>query len=156
MRGATEVAARDAPVTVPASRGVAVVIGLALLGVLTLLALASVRSARVERGSAARTIAARSAFEAAERGLSAALAAPTPPATARDLTGAVDGGDGSSSRFRLEFDRARAPVEPPSGFSLGAGTGFSGYPFIASAVGTAGGRSVRLRQDIVVIGAADD
>ena len=138
----------------PASRGVAVVIGLALLLVLTLLALASVRSARVERGSAARAIAARAAFEAAERGLKAALAAP--PSPARVLSGSFDGDDGSTTSYRIEFDRAHGLVDAPAGFSLGGGSGFIAYPFAVTATGTANGRSVRLREDVLVMGAADE
>jgi hypothetical protein len=137
-------------------RSAALAIGLALLLMLTLLALVSVRGARLDAGRATGAIAARTAFEAAERGLRAGIARTVPPAAAGvggELPDSVDGGHAS---FRVEPDRARAPTDVPTGFSLGVDSEFRAYPFVVTANGSAQERRVRLSQDILVVGARDD
>jgi hypothetical protein len=133
----------------------ALAIGLALLLVLTLLALVSVRSARLHAGRAAGEIAARTAFEAAERGLRAGFARTPPPAAALD--GELPGSpDGARASYRIEADPAHGPTDVPTGFSLGSGSEFRAYPFVVTAIGTAQDRRVRVRADILIVGVSDD
>jgi len=138
----------------PTSRGAALGIALALLLVLTLLAIVSVRGTRVAASEAAGEIASRAAFEAAERALAAGRARlAAAPASAGE--GSLPAGpDGARASFRVEPDAARAPTDVPEGFSVGAD--FRAHAYLVTASGAAADRQVRLREDVLVVGAADE
>ena len=134
--------------------GAALAIGLALLFVLTLLALVSIRGARQSAGDAAREADARTAFEAAERALAAARARlAAPPAGPAELT-LPPGPDGARAHAALK--PGGPPLDPPAGFSLGTDTGVRAYAVEILGTGSAPAARVRLREDVAVVGAADE
>ena len=109
--------------------GAALVVGLVLLVVITVLAISGMNTATTELAMARNDQNYENAFQAAETGLAAALgsgsfttigATVTPPITAHETVTA-----------QITFEDS-TPV-PDKAFSLGSGSGVSAYHFIATA-----------------------
>lgn len=122
-----------------AQRGAALVIGLILLMVLTLLAVSSMNTSSLELQMAGNTQFSQNAFQAAETGIEQAMrsgvyntnvvntVATTPvPGTAADKY---------TTRTAFDANTGVTPV-PSGGFSLGTGTGFQAYHFDIQSTGT--------------------
>jgi type IV pilus assembly protein PilX len=144
------------PASIPGrQRGAALVIGLVLLLVLTVLAISGMSTSTLELQMAGNRQYAESAFQAAETALETAMSCgvyntniPTEPADcAAAVTSATDGYD-----FVLAFDTigGETPV-PGGGYSLGSG--FAAFHFVVDAVGTsARGASARHQQSFYIVG----
>jgi type IV pilus assembly protein PilX len=118
-------------------RGAALVIGLILLLVLTLLAISGMSTSTLELQMTGNQQFSQNAFQAAETGLDRALvsgnfttAAPTVVA-ASSLPGSTDT---FNSRTEFNGDNGITPV-PAGGFSLGVSTGFQAYHFDITSTG---------------------
>ena len=122
--------------------GAALVVGLILLVVVTVLAISGMNTATTELAMARNDQNYENAFQAAETGLEQAIAqglfntlAPT------NLTQNINANDLVNSRIDFE----NSTLVPDRAFSLGVGSGISAYHFIATATaeskreGTAGG-----------------
>ncbi|HXQ64038.1 MAG TPA: PilX N-terminal domain-containing pilus assembly protein, partial [Steroidobacteraceae bacterium] len=109
------------------ARGAALAVGLVLLLVLTVLAVASVRTARRDVGRSADAMYETETFEAAERALGLAIRStvPNPGAPAVTVPVARPGSGGDS--YRVEFNPAIGVTGVPDGFSLGEGVGFKAF-----------------------------
>jgi type IV pilus assembly protein PilX len=138
------------------ARGAALAVGLILLLALTLLAIAGLRSARLDPRRSAGALDTSNAFEAAERGLAVALLNAASGSAAPAGVGPVllPGSNGASYRYRVEYDAANGVTEVPGGgFSVGAGVGFSAVHFAVTATGAAaGGASATATQGYYLVG----
>jgi type IV pilus assembly protein PilX len=136
-----------------AQRGAALVVGLILLMVLTLLAISGMNTATVELQMAGNMQYSQNAFQAAETGIELTMASgshntsatPTMPRTV------VYGPDAYETVTRFQVPNGTTPV-PSGGFSMGSGTGFSAYHFDISSTGTSarGARAVNTQSFYVV------
>jgi type IV pilus assembly protein PilX len=142
--------------------GAALVVGLLLLLVLTILAVSGMTTATLELQMAGNEQYQERAFQAAEAGVEQAMAAgiyttdpaaiaaqytdptsaePTPKrgqgiqiANCPDQSGTAAG----QCEYFLRFDQAAGVTAPPGGgFSLGTGSGLQAYHFVVDAVGVA-------------------
>lgn len=138
-----------------AQSGAALVVGLLLLMVLTLLAISGMNTSTVELQMSGNFQYAQGAFQAAEIGIEQTMAAgkfntnstvTTQPATT------------SPDQFvaKTSFDCAKDGETMPmnaKGYSMGVGTGFSSYHFDISSTGTASrGAQATTLQSFYVIG----
>ena len=110
-------------------RGAALVVGLLLLVVITVLAISGMNTATTELAMARNDQAYEDAFQLAERGLADALS--------RGIynTGgmaAVTQTITSGESFTTDIQYEDATLVPDKAFSLGVGTGISAYHFIAT------------------------
>ena len=110
-------------------RGAALVVGLLLLVVITVLAISGMNTATTELAMARNDQAYEDAFQLAERGLADALS--------RGIysTGgmaAVTQYVTSGESFTTDIQYEDATLVPDKAFSLGVGTGISAYHFIAT------------------------
>lgn len=136
-------------------QGAALVVGLILLMVLTLLAISGMNTATVELQMAGNLQYAQNAFQAAETGIERTIesgthntmATPTVPRTL--ITGSTVDAYESVTRFPLP--NGVTPV-PSGGFSMGSGTGFSAYHFDVTSTGTSArnARSVNTQSFYIV------
>ncbi len=116
--------------TIKKQNGAALVIGLILLVVITVLAIAGMNTATTELAMARNDQITENAFQAAESGLAAALgqgAFSTIAAAA--VTQTISTHETVTSQIGFEDS---TPV-PDKAFSLGAGSGVSAYHFLATA-----------------------
>lgn len=135
--------------------GAALVVGLILLMVLTLLAISGMNTATVELQMAGNFQYSQSAFQAAEVGIERAMQAgglntsttATTPRT--QVPGATAEYYESVTRFTLP--NGVTPV-PTGGYSMGSGTGFSAYHFDITSTGASArnARSVNTQSFYVV------
>lgn len=120
-------------------RGAALVIGLMLLLVLTLLAISGMNTATVELQMAGNQQYGQNAFQAAETGIEQAMAgntANTNSATTVSVT-AIDGSSTDTYESTTSFEAPNGITAVPSGgFSMGSGTSFSAYHFDVTSTGT--------------------
>ncbi len=120
-------------------RGAALVIGLILLMVLTLLAVSSMNTSSLELQMAGNTQFSQNAFQAAETGIETAMRSGVyntnvvnnVPATLVPSTTT----DRYQTRTAFDANTGVTPV-PSGGFSLGTGTGFQAYHFDIQSTGT--------------------
>lgn len=122
--------------------GAALVIGLVLLVVVTVLAISGMNTATTELAMARNDQSYESAFQAAETGLETALAQGNFN-TAADVTIVRDINQNDRVTATIRFEGAT--LVPDRAFSLGVGSGISAYHFVATATaeskreGTSGG-----------------
>ena len=117
-------------------QGAALIVGLILLVVITVLAISSMNTATTELAMARNDQNYENAFQAAETGLETALsqgvflAQPAPILLPRvDLPSGHEYVDS-----QVQFDAPPTPVPPEAGaFSLGVGVGMQAYHFVATA-----------------------
>ena len=116
--------------------GAALVVGLILLVVVTVLAIAGMNTATTELAIARNDQNYENAFQAAETGLEIALAS-GPFSTAGRSIGPlpVNAADLASARETVRVDIAfeDATLVPDKAFSLGVGSGIAAYHFVATA-----------------------
>lgn len=120
-------------------RGAALVVGLMLLLVITILAVSSMNTSTVELQMAGNTQYAQKAFQAAELGIEQAMrggkydttTAQTIPKTA------VKTGTPEEYQTSTAFDKdaGTTPVINSKGYSMGVGAGFSSYHFNITSTG---------------------
>jgi type IV pilus assembly protein PilX len=120
-------------------RGAALVVGLVLLVVLTLLAISGMNTATVELQMAGNMQYSQNAFQAAETGLELTIDTTIPNTAAAQTTPPTLISGSTTDRYetvtRFEVPNGITPV-PTGGFSMGAGTGFSAYHFDVTSTGT--------------------
>lgn len=117
-------------------QGAALVVGLILLVVITVLAISGMNTATTELAMARNDQVTENAFQAAEAGLESALsqglfvAQPAPVLLARyDLPSGHEYADP-----QIQYEDPPTPVPPEAGaFSLGVGGGMKAYHFVATA-----------------------
>jgi type IV pilus assembly protein PilX len=116
--------------------GAALVVGLILLVVVTVLAIAGMNTATTELAIARNDQTYENAFQAAETGLEIALAS-GPFSTAGTSLGPlpVNAADLASARetVSVEIEFEDATLVPDKAFSLGVGSGIAAYHFVATA-----------------------
>lgn len=135
--------------------GAALVVGLILLMVITLLAISGMNTATVELQMAGNFQYAQNAFQAAEVGIERAMAAgglntnSTSSTSATQVSGSTTDYYQTVTQFQLP--NGVTPV-PNGGFSMGAGTGFSAYHFDITSTGTSSrnARSIHTQSFYVV------
>jgi hypothetical protein len=140
-------------------RGVALFVGLILLLVITVLAVAAMTMATSDLRMAANRQFRENAFQASTRGLELAMVTPNLPTTGQTVTVAstpVPGSDTDSFEYTVSFDPETGVTNVPAGgYSLGTGSGFSAFHFEAEATGTsARGSEVVQEQGFYIIGPA--
>ena len=176
MNALTPAAARPAQLAARPQSGAALLIGLALLGLLTVLGIAGMQAAAVELLMAGNEQARQRAFEAAEAGIEQALAAtafdvdPDAAATAYDDPAAIEpmplpghgtpieGCDGDPGQpqvhceYFVRFDQAAGAVLMPG---MDPAAGLRAYHFVVDSAGVAarGARSEHV-QSFHVVGPA--
>ena len=133
-RRLTRLAARQA------QRGVALFVGLILLLVITVLAVAAMTMATSDLRMAANRQFRENAFQAASRGVQQAMVTPNLPTTGQTVTVAstpVPGSNTDTFEYTVSFDPETGVTNVPAGgYSLGTGSGFSAFHFEAEATGT--------------------
>jgi type IV pilus assembly protein PilX len=110
--------------------GAALIVGLILLVVVTVLAISGMNTATTELAMARNNQSYENAFQAAETGLEAALAQGRFD-TAADVTIVRDINENDRVTATIQFEGAT--LVPDRAFSLGAGSGIAAYHFIATA-----------------------
>lgn len=134
--------ARLPAVTLPGrQRGAALIIGLILLLVLTILAISGVVSSTLELRMTANQQQQERAFQAADTGVEQAMTAATFSTTgvvevAPTPVDAADP-DGDTYEYELRFDAESSMPTVPTGYSLGSG--FQAYHFVVESTGTSAG-----------------
>jgi type IV pilus assembly protein PilX len=126
--------------------GAALVVGMILLMVLTLLAISGMNSATLELQMAGNAQYTENAFQASETGIESAMrdarvtgvsTADVNPATVPSKTLSV--GSSTTDKFKIQTlhnpDNGITNV-PSGGFSMGVGKGFSAYHFDVTSTGT--------------------
>jgi type IV pilus assembly protein PilX len=123
-------------------RGAALVVGMILLMVLTLLAISGMNTATLELQMAGNAQYSENAFQAAETGVEEALrdARVNGVNTANvdpEVEAAVPGSTTDDYKIRTLHDPDNGVTKVPSGgFSMGVGKGFSAYHFDITSTGT--------------------
>ncbi len=136
-------------------RGSALAIGLILLLVLTVLAVASVGSATNDVRMAANSQFARTAFEAQQRGSEVALQTYAPDTRLPTVTVAPVTFDTTTSyTYTVAFNAQNGYTEVPGGgYSIGEGMGFKAIHFDVTSTGkTSGGTSTTATQSFYIVG----
>lgn len=116
--------------------GAALVVGLILLVVVTVLAIAGMNTATTELAIARNDQTYENAFQAAETGLEIALASGPFTTAGTDLGPLpVNAPDLASARetVSVDIDFEDATLVPDKAFSLGVGSGIAAYHFVATA-----------------------
>ncbi len=132
--------------------GAALVVGLVLLMILTLLAISSMTSSTTEISMAQNARYTQNAFQSAETGIGIAVASNNWSTTTATIVPPLQmpGSPDNYVEYRLTFDES-TPV--PSGFSIGAGVGFLSYHFDVRSTGTASrGATSTHQQSFYIIG----
>lgn len=140
-------------------RGVALFVGLILLLVITVLAVAAMTMATSDLRMAANRQFRENAFQAASRGIDVAVITPNLPTTGADVvvaSTAVPGSNTDTYEYTISFDPESGITGVPSGgYSLGTGTGFSAFHFEVQVTGkSARNAEVVQEQGFYVIGPA--
>lgn len=113
--------------------GAALVIGLILLVVVTVLAVSGMNTATTELAMARNDQSSENAFQAAETGLEIALSQPTfPTDTTLNIQQSISGYE--SVDVDVDFDRETIVTD--RAFSLGVGSGISAFHFVAESEAT--------------------
>ncbi len=137
-------------------RGSALIIGLVLLAVITLLAVAGMNASTMDLKVASNVQSSQQAFQAAERAISVAME--TGLSDTRNVAYATPETliPGTSDRYQItvRFNSQNGVTEVPSGgFSLGEGVGFKAYHFDVTAAGASAGDSTTTNtQSYYVVG----
>jgi type II secretory pathway pseudopilin PulG len=139
--------------------GVALFVGLILLLVITVLAVAAMTMATSDLRMAANRQFRENAFQAASRAIDAAVITPNLPTTGANVVvpaTSVPGSNSDTYEYTISFDpEAGITGVPSGGYSLGTGTGFSAFHFEVQAKGkSARGAEVAQEQGFYVIGPA--
>ena len=132
--------------------GAALIVGLVLLMVLTLLAVTSMTTSTTEVSMAQNAKFTQNAFQSAETGIDIAIASSNwSTTTAFTVPPTPIGGDiGNLVEYELRFDEA---TDVPTGFSIGAGTGFRSYHFNVESTGISSrGATSTHEQSFYIIG----
>ena len=132
--------------------GAALVVGLVLLMVLTLLAISNMTGSTMEVRQAQNARYKQNAFQSAETGISLAVASNNWSTTTATSVPPVQipGSPDNYVEYNLKFDEATAV---PSGFSIGAGPGFLSYHFDIESTGTSSRGAISThRQSFYIIG----
>ena len=115
--------------------GAALIVGLILLVVITVLAVSGMNTATTELAMARNDQTYENVFQAAERGLEAALAQGT--------FNTVAGGQQTITQYPTSHEKVTATIAfenstmvPDRAFSLGVGSGISAYHFLATSTAT--------------------
>jgi type IV pilus assembly protein PilX len=120
--------------------GAALVIGLILLLVITILAVSGMNTSTVELQMAGNTQYAQKAFQAAEIGLERGFRSGVYDTNNPHTIPKTDVKAGNPEQFeattRFDTNAGVTPVIGSKGFSMGVGTGFSSYHFNTTGVGT--------------------
>lgn len=126
--------------------GAALVVGLILLVVVTVLAISGMNTANTELTIARNDQNYENAFQAAETGLEIALSQPAFPSTGMDVdVPEINAND--SVVVRVEYEEMTPVVD--EAYSMGVGSGIAAHHFVATAeaeskrAGTAGGATDR-------------
>jgi type IV pilus assembly protein PilX len=138
-------------------RGAALVIGLVLLLVLTVLAVATMNMSTSDLRMVANRQFQENAFQAAERGVELAMLRQNLPTTGEVITQEeteVPDSPADTYEYEISFDPESGVTNVPSGgYSLGTGSGFSAYHFDVESTGTsARGAEVVHEQSFYIIG----
>ena len=138
-------------------RGVALFIGLILLVVITVLAVAAMTMATSDLRMAANRQFHENAFQAASRGVQLGMITPNLPTTGVTVTvasTAVPGNATDTYQYTVSFDPDNGITGVPAGgYSLGTSSGFSAFHFEVQATGkSARGREVLQEQGFYIIG----
>jgi type IV pilus assembly protein PilX len=134
-------------------RGAALVVGLLLLLVLTILAISGMTTATLELQMAGNTQYKEHAFQAAEVGIEQAIeTADFDTANAHEVSGTIDADTRTEYAARMEFDKVTGTtIVPGGGFSMG--TGFQAYHFNIESTGRSErGAEATHTQSIYIIG----
>jgi len=138
-----------------AQRGAALVIGLILLLVLTLLAVSGMNTSTLELQMSGNQQFGQDAFQAAETGIDRALQSgdyTTVETTTVPETALPDSTDTVASETVFNADNGVTPV-PAGGYSLGVSKGFQAYHFDITSTGTAGrGATSTQTQSFYIVG----
>jgi len=114
-------------------QGAALVVGLVLLVVITVLAISGMNTATTELAMARNDMNYENAFQAAETGLEVALAQGLFNTLAGStVTQTINAHDSVSSEIEFED----SSIVPDKAFSLGSGSGVAAYHFLATATAT--------------------
>ncbi|MBT8087122.1 MAG: hypothetical protein KJO46_03770 [Gammaproteobacteria bacterium] len=127
----------NTPLSLPAlerQRGAALVIGLLLLVVITVLAISGMNTATTELAMARNDQNYEYAFQAAETGLEYALAQNNFAAQATATSSTATISDRESVVTTVQYENST--IVPDRAFSLGSGSGVAAYHFIATAQAT--------------------
>jgi len=140
-------------------RGVALFVGLILLLVITVLAVAAMTMATADLRMAANRQFRENAFQAASRGVQQAMVTPNLPTTGQTVTVTttpVPGSNTDTLAYTVSFDPEVGVTNVPAGgYSLGTGSGFSAFHFEVKATGTSARDSeVVQEQGFYIIGPA--
>ena len=138
-------------------RGVALFIGLILLLVITVLAVAAMTMATSDLRMAANRQFHENAFQAASRGVQLGMITPNLPTTGVTVTvasTAVPGNATDTYQYTVSFDPDNGITGVPAGgYSLGTSSGFSAFHFEVQATGkSARGSEVVQEQGFYIIG----
>jgi hypothetical protein len=138
-------------------RGVALFIGLILLVVITVLAVAAMTMATSDLRMAANRQFHENAFQAASRGVQLGMITPNLPTTGVTVTvasTAVPGNATDTYQYTVSFDPDNGITGVPAGgYSLGTSSGFSAFHFEVQATGkSARGSEVLQEQGFYIIG----
>ena len=132
--------------------GAALIVGLVMLMVLTLLAISSMTSSTTEVAMAQNAQYTQNAFQSAETGIDLAIAGSnwsTTLATAVPIA-QIQGSTGNYVKYDMRFDEV-TPV--PSGFSMGADASFLSYHFDVTSTGTSNrGATSTHQQSCYIVG----
>ena len=140
-----------------AERGVALFVGLILLLVITVLAVAAMTMATSDLRMAANRQFHENAFHAASRGIEQGMITPNLPTTGASVTvasTAVPGNASDTFEYTVTFDPDNGVTGVPAGgYSLGTSSGFSAFHFEVQATGkSARGSEVVQEQGFYIIG----
>jgi type IV pilus assembly protein PilX len=130
-------------------RGAALVVGLILLLILTLLAISGMNTSTLELKMAGNTQAGQAAFQAAEIGIERAMSGSS-FTTGSDVTASS-----TTDKFTTTTRFGGDSDVPQGGFSMGVGTGFKAYHFDVNSQGTASrGATSNHIQSFYIVGQA--
>jgi type IV pilus assembly protein PilX len=121
----------NTPINMKKQNGAALIVGLILLVVITVLAISGMNTATTELAMARNDQNYENAFQAAETGLAAALGM----GTFDTLVGATVTpviGDDTHEKVTVQIEFEDSTPVPDKAFSLGAGSGIAAYHFIAT------------------------
>ena len=144
------------PIVRRRERGAALAVGLILLLILTMLAIATLATTTLDLRMAANAMYTTNAFEATERGIDVAILTNVPNTTTPTVTVGVTpaGTSGDTYTYTVKFNSLNGVTAVPSGgFSLGTGVGFNAFHFDVTSTGTsASNAATTATQSYYVVG----
>jgi len=118
----------------PRQRGAALVVGMILLLVLTLLAISGMNTSTLELQMAGNAQSSQNAFQAAETGIERAMSSGDYDTNSETP---VDSPEGHFETV-MRYNKKNGVTDiPEGGYSMGVGTGFKAYHFEITSTGTA-------------------